>query len=54
MKLVLVALLVATQFASAAYGQDKPKPNDSHAAPTVQKTAEVQELADYDYEVYCQ
>jgi hypothetical protein len=49
MKFVLVALLIAAQFASDAYGQDKPKSNDSRASTTAQKSTELPEPVDFDY-----
>jgi len=49
MRLVLIALLIAAQFASTAYGQDKPKADDSHASPADQKSTALAEPVDYDY-----
>jgi hypothetical protein len=49
MKFVLIAPLVAAQCASAAYGQDKPKPDDSHAFPTARKSTGLPEPVDDDY-----
>jgi hypothetical protein len=49
MKFVLAALLISTQFASAAYGQDKPKPDNLDRSSTALKSATLPEPVDYDY-----
>jgi hypothetical protein len=49
MKFMLVALLLAAQPGSAAYGQEKPKRNGSDASSTAQKSTESPKSVDYDY-----
>lgn len=49
MKSALVALLIAIQFASAAYGQDKPKHDDPGAASIAHTSVGLPEPVDYNY-----
>ena len=49
MKFVPAALLIAAQFASAAYGQDEPEPHDAHASTTARNSTELPAPVDVDY-----